>query len=90
MRLRLQPARKSSQCRYHSSPKLGYPYFYPGSRKTIEPIQSKYYSHAARWLAKAKQAYLQSGRKAEWQAYFTQLKTTYARRQSLQKELAKS
>jgi uncharacterized Zn finger protein len=57
------------------------------AEKLIEPTQSKYYPHAARWLAKAKQAYLQSGRTAEWQAYFAQLKTTYARRPSLQKEL---
>jgi len=59
------------------------------AEKLIEPTQSKYYPHAARWLAKAKQAYLQSNRKAEWLAYFTRLKTTYARRPSLQKELAK-
>lgn len=57
------------------------------AEKLIEPTQSKYYPHAARWLAKAKQAYLQSGRATEWLAYFTQLKTTYARRPSLQKEL---
>ena len=59
------------------------------AQKLIEPTQSKYYPHAARWLAKAKQAYVQSGRKAEWLDYFTQLKTTYAHRPSLQKELAK-
>ena len=59
------------------------------AEKLIEPTQSKYYPHAVRWLAKAKQAYLQSGRKAEWLAYFAQLRTTYARRPSLQKELAK-
>ncbi|MCG2788113.1 MAG: SWIM zinc finger family protein [Anaerolineae bacterium] len=59
------------------------------AEKLIEPTQSKYYPHAARWLAKAKQAYLLSGRMAEWQAYFAQLKTTYARRPSLQKELKK-
>jgi len=59
------------------------------AEKIIEPTQSKYYPHAARWLAKAKQAYLQVGRKVEWQAYFTQLKNTYARRPSLQKELSK-
>lgn len=59
------------------------------AEKLIEPTQSKYYPHAARWLAKAKQAYLQSGRQTEWQAYFNHLKTTYARRPSLQKELAK-
>lgn len=59
------------------------------AEKLIEPTQSKYYPHAARWLAKAKQAYIQSGRKAEWLAYFAQLKTTFARRPSLQKELAR-
>ena len=59
------------------------------AEKLIEPTQSKYYPHAARWLAKAKQAYIQSGREAEWLDYFIQLKTTYARRPSLQKELAK-
>lgn len=59
------------------------------AEKLIEPTQSKYYPHAARWLAKAKQAYIQSGRATEWQNYFTQLKATYARRPSLQKELAK-
>ncbi len=59
------------------------------AEKLIAPTQSKYYSHAVRWLAKAKQAYLQAGRKADWLTYFTQLKATYARRPSLQKELVK-
>ncbi len=59
------------------------------AEKLIEPTQSKYYPHAARWLAKAKQAYIQSERKSEWLAYLTRLKTTYARRPSLQKELSK-
>jgi uncharacterized Zn finger protein len=59
------------------------------AEKLIEPTQSKHYPHAARWLGKAKQAYLQSGRKAEWLACLTRFKTTYARRPSLQKELAK-
>ena len=59
------------------------------AEKLIEPTQSKYYPHAARWLGKAKQAYLQSGRKAEWLVCLTRFKITYARRPSLQKELAK-
>ncbi len=59
------------------------------AEKLIEPTQSKYYPHAARWLAKAKQAYIQSGRREEWQTYFNKIKTTYARRPSLQKELAR-
>ena len=59
------------------------------AEKLIEPTQSKYNPQAARWLGKAKQAYLQSGRKAEWLACFTRFKSSYARRPSLQKELAK-
>jgi uncharacterized Zn finger protein len=53
----------------------------------IEKTQSKYYPTAAHWLAKAKKAYLASGRQAEWQAYLMKLKSTYARRPALQKEL---
>lgn len=55
----------------------------------IEKTQSKYYSAAGRWLAKAKKAYLLSGQEAEWQDYLTRLKTTYARRPALQAELRK-
>ena len=55
----------------------------------IEKTQSKYYAAAARWLAKAKKAYIVSGRQAEWQAYLSNLKTTYARRPALQAELRK-
>ena len=53
----------------------------------IEKTQSKYYPAAARWLLKAKMAYLASGRQGEWQAYFSNLKTTYARRPALRREL---
>jgi uncharacterized Zn finger protein len=53
----------------------------------IEKTQSKYYPAAARWLMKAKMAYLASDRQSEWQAYFSNLKTTYARRPALQREL---
>lgn len=63
------------------------------SRKQAEAMivktQSKLYPHAARWLAKAKKAYLHANRAHEWQAYFANLKTTYARRPALQKELNK-
>ncbi|MBT3391169.1 MAG: SWIM zinc finger domain-containing protein [Chloroflexi bacterium] len=58
------------------------------AEKLIEPTKSKYYPHAARWLAKAKEAYLVSGREAEWTTYLAKIKTLYARRPSLQKELA--
>jgi uncharacterized Zn finger protein len=53
----------------------------------IEKTQSKYYAAAARWLAKAKKAYLETGRQKEWQGYLTNLKTTYARRPALQAAL---
>jgi len=63
------------------------------SRKQAEGLiaktQSKYYATAARWLAKMKQAYLASGRKAEWLSYLEGLKSTYSRRPALQAELRK-
>ena len=63
------------------------------SRKQAEGLivktQSKRYPAAARWLAKMKKAYLHAGRASEWQAYFDNLKTTYARRPALQAELRK-
>jgi uncharacterized Zn finger protein len=61
------------------------------SRKQAEGLiaktQSKYYATAVRWLAKMKQAYLSSGRKAEWFSYLDELKNTYSRRPALQAEL---
>lgn len=53
----------------------------------IERTQSKYYPHAARWLALMKRAYIQKGKLAEWEAYLSSLKSTYARRPALQAEL---
>lgn len=55
----------------------------------IEQTQSKYYPHAARWLARMKRAYLLKGEPAEWEAYLSNLKRTYARRPALQAELKK-
>jgi uncharacterized Zn finger protein len=55
----------------------------------IDKTQSKYYAIAAHWLTKMKQAYLSTGRKAEWQAYLDDLKSTYSRRPALQAELKK-
>jgi uncharacterized Zn finger protein len=61
------------------------------SRKQAEGLiaktQSKYYAIAASWLAKMKQAYLSSGRKAEWLSYLDELKNNYSRRPALQAEL---
>lgn len=55
----------------------------------IDKTQSKYYAIAAHWLTRMKQAYLFTGRKAEWQAYLDGLKSTYSRRPALQAELKK-
>jgi uncharacterized Zn finger protein len=55
----------------------------------ISKTNSKYYAIAGQWLAKVKQAYLSSQRKAEWQAYLDGLKSTYSRRPALQAELRK-
>jgi len=55
----------------------------------IERTQSKYYPYAARWLAYMKRAYLIKGEPAEWEAYLSNLKSTYVRRPALQKELKK-
>ena len=53
----------------------------------IEKTQSKLYPIAARWLERAKKAYQQKGQDTEWQAYFDNLRTTYARRPALQREI---
>lgn len=55
----------------------------------IDKTQSKYYAIAAHWLTRMKQAYLSTGRKAEWQTYLDGLKSTYTRRPALQAELKK-
>jgi uncharacterized Zn finger protein len=59
------------------------------ARALIDKTQSKYYAIAAHWLTKMKQAYLATGRKAEWHAYLDGLKSTYSRRPALQAELKK-
>lgn len=59
------------------------------AQSLIDKTQSKYYAIAGHWLAKMKQAYVSSGRKAEWQAYLDELKNSYSRRSALQAELRK-
>ena len=53
----------------------------------IEKTQSKLYPIAARWLERVKRAYRKKGQDAEWQAYIDNLRTTYARRPALQREI---
>jgi uncharacterized Zn finger protein len=54
----------------------------------IVKTQSNLYPTAAQWLRRAKQAYLHKGQIAEWQAYITNLRATYARRPAFQKAIA--
>ena len=53
----------------------------------IDRKKSKHYAQAARWLAKAKDAYLRNKRGNEWQAYLSHLRTEYSRRSALIAEL---
>ena len=57
------------------------------SNDLIIQTQSKLYPIAARWLERAKRAYHQKGQDAEWQVYMDNLRTTYARRPALQREI---
>lgn len=54
----------------------------------IVKTQSNLYPAAAKWLERAKQAYLHKGQAAEWQLYITNLRATYARRPALQKAIS--
>ncbi|MCI0659539.1 MAG: hypothetical protein L0220_00540 [Acidobacteria bacterium] len=53
----------------------------------IAKTKSKYYSHAADWLRRAKAAYAQLGRSGDWQKYLTKLKEQYKRRPALMAKL---
>ncbi|MHB1416107.1 MAG: SWIM zinc finger family protein [Chloroflexota bacterium] len=56
-------------------------------RGQAEPImnegRAKYYDAAARWLAKARDAYLASGREQEWRAYLADLLMRHGRKYKL-------
>ncbi|MGK7875398.1 MAG: SWIM zinc finger domain-containing protein [Xenococcaceae cyanobacterium] len=45
--------------------------------------KAKYYHHAIEWLSKARAAYLQSGRKEEWQAYRAKIRQKHGRKYKL-------
>ena len=53
----------------------------------IAKTQSKYYSHAANWLRRAKAAYAQLGRNDDWRKYLSELKEQYKRRPALMAKL---
>ena len=54
----------------------------------IERSQSSLYPAAAAWLRRARNAYQQKGQSDAWHAYITNLRTVYARRSSLMREIA--
>ena len=54
----------------------------------ITQTQSKLYPVAARWLERAKKAYLRKGQAAEWKAYIDNLRAVYAKRPALQRAIA--
>ncbi|MGH9799876.1 MAG: hypothetical protein ACRD82_05880, partial [Blastocatellia bacterium] len=53
----------------------------------IVKTQSKYYSHAANWLRRAKAAYAEMGQTDKWLKYLTELKQQYRRRPALMAQL---
>ena len=57
------------------------------AEELIGHTQSKYYVHAAEWLARAKKAYKYLERDHEWSTFLNQLKEKYKRRPALQEHL---
>jgi uncharacterized Zn finger protein len=57
------------------------------AEQLIEKKQSQYYTIAGRWLVRMKYAYSLLGQQADWEAYLSNLRDTYARRPSLQEVL---
>jgi len=49
----------------------------------MDAKKAQYYHYAVQWLSKAKAAYTQANRQAEWSAYYAQLRQTHARKYKL-------
>ncbi|MBE9170017.1 SWIM zinc finger domain-containing protein [Pleurocapsales cyanobacterium LEGE 06147] len=49
----------------------------------MDAKKAEHYYHAAEWLRKARAAYYQAGKQAEWSAYRSQLRQTHARKYKL-------
>jgi uncharacterized Zn finger protein len=60
-------------------------------RRQAEPImnqgKSQHYHHAAQWLEKARAAYRDAGREAEWKTYLGELIASHRRKYSLMSRL---
>jgi uncharacterized Zn finger protein len=57
------------------------------SGELIAKTKHKLYPTAAKWLGRAKKAYLAKGAATEWQTYIANLRATYTKRPALQKAL---
>jgi uncharacterized Zn finger protein len=55
----------------------------PPAEDIINRGKAESYQEAVNWLAKARTAYIQSGRQTEWQQYRAQLVTTHGRKRKL-------
>ncbi|MFN6563585.1 MAG: SWIM zinc finger domain-containing protein [Nostoc sp. ChiSLP01] len=53
------------------------------AEKIMDAGKAEYYYHAVEWLKKARAAYLQSGRKADWSTYRENLMQTHSRKRKL-------
>jgi uncharacterized Zn finger protein len=55
----------------------------PPAEDIINRSKAEYYQDAVTWLAKARTAYIQSGRQSQWQEYRAQLVETHGRKRKL-------
>ncbi len=53
------------------------------AEKIMDAGKAEYYYYAVEWLKKARNAYLESGKKADWLSYRENLMQTHARKRKL-------
>ena len=53
------------------------------AEKIMDEGKAEYYDYAVEWLKKARAAYLESGRQADWSSYRAELVETHARKRKL-------
>lgn len=55
----------------------------PRAEKIMDAKKAEYYDQAAQWLQKARNAYYQAGKQAEWSAYHSELMRVHSRKPKL-------
>jgi uncharacterized Zn finger protein len=55
----------------------------PRAEKIMDAKKAEYYDQAAQWLQKARNAYYQAGKQAEWSAYHSELMQVHSRKPKL-------